>query len=218
MSDSLTKINQLKHIESFIQTNLYKGYIFIDKAGEIINHFYIGDTPPNVPLISPSGMTILKPNNITAELTVAPNAVWEHFLNPNSLDQIATSYSKNLIDIVSILKVDKVTRVGWRNYFVYEYDSIGDREQSLKKFSVEEALKAQAASYSFELKNFISTLSISKISKNDQKQTPAILIDIDTYIVHDKPGGMKEAESELIEIRKAIQSPELLEKINLLIK
>lgn len=218
MSGSITKLNQLKHIESFIQTNLYKGYTFIDKAGEIINNYYIEDVPPKVPLISPSGMSILKPDKLTEELTVSPGAVWTHYLNPNSLDQIATHYTKNLKNIASILRVDKATRVGWRNYFVYEYQSHSDRDQSLKKFSVSDTLRVQVASYAFELKNFASTISISKISKNDPKQTPAILIDVDTYMVYDKPSGMTEAESELIAIRKAIQSPELLEKINLLIR
>src|SRR5438094_489759 len=117
MLNRLTKINQLRNIESFIQVNLFKGYTFIDKAGEIINHFYRDKVPPIVPQISPNGMVIIKPDNITEELKVAPDAFWARYLNPNSLDQIASSYSKNLIDIVSILKVDEVPRVGWRNYF-----------------------------------------------------------------------------------------------------
>src|SRR6266702_1722387 len=172
MANRLTKINQLNNIESFIQVNLFKGYTFIDKAGEIINHFYINQVPPTVPGISPNGMIIKKPNDRTEELKVAPDAIWSHYLNPNSLDQIATLYSKNFQDIASIMNVNKITRVGWRNYFVYEYNSLKDREQSLKKLTLDEAMKAELMVYSLMLKRVAVTLSISKLSKKDQKQTP----------------------------------------------
>ncbi len=218
MADKITKINKLRNIESFMQVNLFKGYTFIDKAGEIINHFYRNQDPPIVPEISPNGMVILRPDDITEELKVSPSAIWAHYLNPSSLDQVATFYSKNLIDIARILNVNKVTRVGWRNYFVYEYNNPKDREQSLRKLSVQEDMKVELAVYSITLSRVTITLSISKLSKKDQKQTPAVLIDIDAYIAYEKPNEITEAERDIAEIRRTIQSSELMDKINALIK
>ncbi len=201
-----------------MQVNLFKGYTFIDKAGEIINHFYRNQDPPIVPEISPNGMVILRPDDITEELKVSPSAIWAHYLNPSSLDQVATFYSKNLIDIARILNVNKVTRVGWRNYFVYEFNNPKDREQSLRKLSVQEDMKVELAVYSITLSRVTITLSISKLSKKDQKQTPAVLIDIDAYIAYEKPNEITEAERDIAEIRRTIQSSELMDKINALIK
>ena len=218
MTNRLTKINQLNNIESFIQVNLFKGYTFIDKAGEIINSFYRGQNAPIVPLISPNGMVIKKFDEITEELRVSPGDVWAHYLKPNSLDQIATSYLKNLKAITSIVNVDGVLRIGWRNYFVYEYGTIQDREQSFKKLTIDQSMKTALAAYSLDLKGVEVTISITRAAKKEEPQTPAVLIDIDAFIVHKEPCKLTEAEAEITEIRKVIQSAELLEKINLLIK
>ena len=86
MIDQLNKINKLKSIESFVQVNFVKGYKYVDRAGELVNFFYIDDAPKFA--MNLRGLTIYTPNQKIEEIKVSSESFWVHFIEPESLDLI----------------------------------------------------------------------------------------------------------------------------------
>ena len=216
MPNAIRKINQLKTLESFIQINFFKGFEYIDKAGKLINKFYKDDLPPQFS-VGLDGLVILKPNDITEELKISADGYWSHYTKPSSLDQVATFYSKYYDDVVNTLGVEKITRIGWRNYFVYEYQKSEERENALKKLNLGSELKIEACVFSLKTNEITSNIIIRRAVRNDSKKTPAILLDIDSFIVFKSPHPVKEGHKSLKEIRIMIQSDDFLKQINLIL-
>jgi hypothetical protein len=213
MANKIRKLNELNNIESFIQINLFKGFTYVDKAGELVNAFYKNTTPPQFSM-NLDGLIIVKPDDITEEIKISPIGYWAHYINPSSLDQISTMYLKPYENITKILDVGKITRVGWRNYFVYDYQNLAQREKALDKFSLKTELKIEVSVFTFQLNDISSTITIRKASKNDKKNTPSLLLDIDSFKNFVEPIPEKHGAKELVEIRKMLQSEEFIEKIN----
>ncbi len=217
MTKRVNKFNKLNNIESFIQVNLFKGFKYIDKAGELVNNFYKGNNSPQFTM-NLEGLVIFKPDDITEEIKITPLGFWAHYLKPASLDQISNSYIKSFDDVVKVLEVNKITRVGWRNYLVYEYSSVEDRENALKKFNLNTNIKIESLVYQFELDSINSVINIRKASKNDDKKTPALLLDIDSFVNFDNTTTLEKVSNELINIRKMLHSDNFLEEINTILK
>jgi hypothetical protein len=217
MATEVRKINHLKNIESFIQVNLFKGYVFADNAGSLVNSFFQNNQPPQFTL-GLEGLIISKPDNVTEEMKISSELLWTRYINPASLDQIANAHIKKLDLVSRILNVDSITRVGWRNYFVYEYRSEKERNRAFDKFSVGQRLSTELSAFKMALDKIYFSIIIRKINKNNPSKTPAILIDVDAFETYKEPESVTNTRKIINEIRQTIQSKEFLEEINQIIK
>jgi len=177
----IRKLSALKHPASFIQVNTIKGFKYIDKAGEIVNRYVVDEIPPQFSM-GLHGLIIEKPKEKIEELKVSPQVIWMKFQEPDSLDMIADIYSKESLEILKILGVDKVSRIGWRNYFIYEFKNEQEQKKylsSLHKISNQKLsllrLEVETNSY------FAANLIIQPVVKNDENKTRGVLFNIDVF-------------------------------------
>ncbi len=182
MTKVIHKLGKLVNPESFIQINTIKGFKYVDKAGEIVNYYHSHNTPP-VFNMNLDGLVIQKPRKNIELLKVTSQSIWMKFLDPDSLDLCISLFVKEIEHILSILQVEKISRVGWRNYFIHEFTSEQNQQSylgSLLNIKDNRLLLAQ-----FEIitkKDFNATLSFQPVTKNDPKTTPGVLFDIDIFL------------------------------------
>lgn len=174
MSNKIQKINNLKKHQGFVQLNFTKGFKYVDKAGEFINHFCKDNTFPDHAM-NPSGMVVRV--NEKTQLKTSPHHLWMHFIEPDTFDYQRREFGKKAILINSIFEPAKYTRIGWRNYLIYEsgetYPSIIPKD-FLKNSDFHEIV------FTKKLDNYNSRISVSKLV-DEVSDKKAILFDIDIY-------------------------------------
>lgn len=210
----IKKINDIEITEGFLQINLVKGYKYIDKAGEIVNYFHKEDGTPPKFTMDLSGLIIPNLDDKIDTLKISSNQFWANFKFPGSIEYMADNFSSKIKDVLNILEVSTIDRIGWRNYFVYEFKDEATREAVLQKFSVGDSLKLEQIMYSKEINGFNLNIQILKILTKES--LPGILIDIDTY-KKDKVNS-ETVKSELNKFKDLYRSKEFIELINLIIK
>jgi len=181
MSQTIKKLNNLKNPESFIQINTIKGYKYVDRAGEIVNAYHKKNSVPRF-VMTLNGLAIEQPMDKVDELKITPRIVWAKFSEIDSLDMVANLFSKEVEKILGIIEVEKVNRVGWRNFFVYEFPSKEKQEEYLKKFSIIENTKTLFTRLEIETKkDFDANLVLQPVIKDDEQKTHGILCDVDVF-------------------------------------
>lgn len=176
----ITKLNKLNNPESFLQINIVKGFKYIDLAGEIVNQYHKKDTPPKFRM-GLEGLVIENPLNYIDLLKVTPTIIWGKFSNNPSFDSILKIFNEQANNILQILKVDKINRIGWRNYFIYEVNQ-NKLDEYFKKYFQPNTLKI--TSYTSELvtnKDFKANLTVVPVVKNDSGSTKGLLFDVDIF-------------------------------------
>ncbi|MFC1616103.1 hypothetical protein ACFL21_03100 [Patescibacteria group bacterium] len=216
MSNDLKKINNLNLAESFLQVDFIKGFKYIDKAGEIINAFHQGNKAPFVSGIGIEGLIINDPDSNTKTVKVSPSMFWAHFLSPGSLDLANSQFEEKLGIIFDILDIEKIKRIGWRNYFIKEISNEVERDKITKKFSPSDDIVFQGGLFSCELKDIEINIRINKVQKDDA--TPALLFDIDCYQKNEDGIKVEEVNAKLSAIKNVLRSDDLLTILNQLIK
>jgi len=213
MSTKVQKINNLERLEGFIQLNFFKGFKYVDRAGEFFNHFCSSDNfPPHA--MDPTGMTV-KINEQT-QLKVSPHHLWMHFVTPDTFDYQSREFLKKAELVNSIFEPEKYTRIGWRNYLVYEcgseYPDIIPRD-CLKGGEFNEIV------FTKKIKEFDSKISVSKLIKKDV-DTKAILFDIDLFSEQNINRDKFSADIGALfrGMKNAYKSDSLLDTINDLLK
>lgn len=181
MTKTIAKLNKLKNPESFIQINTIKGFKYVDKAGEIVNAYHKKNTAPQFAM-GLNGLVIEEPKEKIDQLKVTAQVIWEKFSEIDSLDMISTLFSTDAENILKILEVDKISRIGWRNYFVYEFDSKEKQDEYLKKFTVIDSTKPSLVRLEIKTgKDFSANLMIQPVIKNDTDKTHGVLFDVDIF-------------------------------------
>ncbi len=181
MSKTIQKLNKLKNPESFIQINTIKGFKYVDKAGEIVNAYHKNNSAPKFQM-GLNGLIIEQPKDKIDELKVTAQVIWAKFSEADSLDSIATLFAKESEGILKILEVEKISRIGWRNYFVHEFLSKEKQDDYLKKFTVIENTKPTIMKLEIKTgKDFNANLMLQPVIKNDENKTSGILFDIDIF-------------------------------------
>jgi len=181
MSKTIQKLNRLKNPESFIQINTIRGYKYIDKAGEIINSYHRNKIAPQFQM-DLSGLVIEQPIDKIDILKVTSQVIWAKFNEIDSLDSISTLYGKESEKILKILEVDKISRIGWRNYFVYEFLSKEKQEEYLTKIVLIKSAIPSAIRLELKIgKDFSANLLLQPVVKNNTEKTTGILFDIDIF-------------------------------------
>lgn len=181
MSKTINKLNQLKNTESFFQVNTIKGFKYIDKAGEIVNSYHKKNEMPifNMNL---DGLVIEKPVDKVEQLKVTPTSIWMRFVEIDSLDNISRIYSKALQNVCDILSVEKANRIGWRNYFVYEFTEKKHEEKVIKNIQLFDLGKTEFIRIKIEnLKSFEAVLMLQLLAKAENPEKKALLFDIDLF-------------------------------------
>lgn len=212
MSKKIQKINNLKKLAGFVQINFSKGFKYVDKAGEFLNHFCDDDSFPKH-IMDANGMTI-KVNEKT-QLKVSPHHLWMHFVEPDTFDSQSREFIKKAILVNSIFQPETYTRIGWRSHLVFEcgdtYPDIIPKE-SLKGGEFSEVV------FTKKINKLDTRISVSKLVKEDT-DTKAILFDIDFSKKEDVSAEEFSKISKLLEeIETAYKSDDLLDLVNSLLK
>lgn len=181
MSNKIKKLNQLKNTESFLQANTIKGFKYIDKAGELVNLYYKKDVAPlfNMNL---DGLVIEKPIDKVEQLKITPISVWMRFTEIDSLDSISRIYDKELRGVCNILSVEKINRIGWRNYFIYEFTDPKQEETVLNNLKILNQTQTEFIRIKVKTtKSFEALLMLQILAKSDKPENKALLFDIDLF-------------------------------------
>lgn len=211
MSKKIQKINNLKKLEGFLQLNFVKGFKYVDKAGEFFNNFYEDGKFP-MHAMDPTGMTVKV--DAKTQLKVSPHHLWMHFVEPDSFDYQSREFMKKAELVNSIFEPEKYTRIGWRNYLVYEcgetYPDIIPKDCINGEFS--------EIVFTKKIESFDSRISVSKLVK-EGTNTKAILFDIDIFKKKDiNATDFNQISTFLKNIESAYKSDMLLEVVNDLLK
>ncbi len=197
-----------------MQIDSVKGYKYVDKAGEVINEFHTDNVAP-IFSMDYNGLVIINPADGIAEIKVSAEMFWSHFIEPNSLDAVADSYINKSETVLKILEVEKIKRLGWRTYFVKEYNSEEDREKVFNKFILNGNLKLEQALFVLNALDINFNIRIRKITKLLPSKSPGIMIDVDAFRIYKKTLEIEKIKNELfIDIKNGIRSEELLVAIN----
>ncbi len=181
MSKTIKKLNKLNNPESFIQINTIKGFKYIDRAGEIVNTHYKKNAPP-IFTMGLNGLVIEQPKHKIEQLKVTPQVIWMKFTEIDSLDMVANIFFEEAQKILQILEVERVNRVGWRNYFVHEFQNKAKQDEYLKKLAVIKDTKPSVVRLEIKTgKDFGANLILQPVIKNDTEKTTGILFDIDVF-------------------------------------
>lgn len=181
MGKAIQKLNKLKNPESFIQVNTIKGFRYVDRAGEIVNAYHKNNSAPQFTM-GLNSLVIEQPKDKIDEMKVTAQVIWAKFSEIDSLDMIANLFSREAENILQILEVKKISRVGWRNYFIHEFQNKEKQDEYLEKFTVIKDTKPSVVRLEVKTgKGFGANLMIQSVIKNDAKKTPGILFDIDVF-------------------------------------
>lgn len=210
----LDKITRLVIAESFIQVNFVQGYKYIDKAGEIVNYFHDSKKAPPAFTMGLNGLHIRNPIPSIQEIKISANAFWAHSVSPDSLEVVENFFTKKTQDIIEIMDVEEVSRIGWRNYFVYECQDEDEREKIIAKFVPISDFKFAESVYTGTCKSFSLNIRISKIEREAETPIPSLLIDIDIYKSYENFLSSSEISLAYLKSKETIRSDEFLKMIN----
>lgn len=213
MKQTINKIQKLSNIESFLQIHFIKGYKYVDKAGEIVNYFYKGNKEP-IFSMTMNGLDIFNPEEKIDSIKISPKSFWAHFLQPDSLEQMDSFFGAKAQDILKILEVSEISRIGWRSYLVHEFNNEEDRKKVLQKFVPIDNSDFEETSLTYLCKKVNLTIRLRKIVKNDDAALPSLLFDIDFYQKYEEPLGVDSIVLKLGEFKDVIKSDDVLLLIN----
>lgn len=181
MAKTIKKLTKLNNPECFIQVNTVKGFKYIDKAGEIVNFYHVDDIIPRFSM-GLNGLIIDKPKDKIDTLKVTSQMVWMKFSQIDSLDMVSDLFSKETKEVLSILEVKKLNRIGWRNYFIYEFSDQKKQEEYFAGLANTKAGKLSFIKLEIQhSENLNVNLRIQAVVKNDEQQTPGVLFDVDVF-------------------------------------
>lgn len=186
----IAKLSQLKHLASFFQVNLIKGYKYIDRAGEIVNIYHRNNTPPPFSM-DLDGLSIAQPLEDVAELRVTSKTFWMRF-EPGqtegeityiaaSLDHLIQTYSKEAKKVLDVLEVEEMSRIGWRNYFAFDFNNKEESENYWKSLTPNPELSLNQLTFTLQEDEIKGKLVITRAIKkeDDKEEVHSVLFDID---------------------------------------
>jgi len=212
MCDKIKKLNNLKRPESFIQINTVKGFKYIDRAGEIVNLYHKKNGPPDFRM-GLEGLDITKPKDKIAVLKITPQILWMKFTEVDSLDMVSNLFSTEAKEILSILDIEKIARIGWRTYFIYEFSNPSDQTKCFKKLTNLDDGQVEFVKLAIETqKKFKLMLRVQPVVKTEDQNTHSILFDVDIF----ESGEFTEGriDSKLKEFNNYLKNENFLATLN----
>lgn len=182
MIKKIKNINELKNPESFIQVNTVKGFKYIDKAGEIVNTYHEDETKIPVFTMDLKGLVINTPKNNINQLKISADTIWAKFIELPSIDIASQNFLPETIRILSILDVEKVNRIGWRNFFILDVKDKNNLNDYFKKMFNSKKIKLSLIKGKVKIDDSLYLeIIIQPVVKNNSKKTLGILFDVDIY-------------------------------------
>jgi len=177
----IRKIGNLKFSESFIQINTIRGFKYTDKAGEIVNSYYLDDIPPKVNMVL-SGLVITNPVKKITQLKITNQQIWAKFDEAGTLDEVSALFCKESRKILPILEIDTLSRIGWRNYFIHEFGSNQEPADYFSGIADIEGAKLNHLKLKLDTgSKYEATLVIEPLALESGNDIKAVLFDIDVY-------------------------------------
>lgn len=215
MAVKINKLTKLKNPESFLQLDTVKGFKYIDKAGELVNLYVTNNKPPKFQM-DLSGLIVDNPTKKISQLKVSPDMVWSNFKEISSLDEISLSFLNEVTPILDILEITQLKRIGWRNYFIYEFKNFDERDKYFKALNKLNPNKSEVTSLSLRIlssSDLKGNLLIQAVKKNEDFSKVAVLFDVDIFL--EGVFDVSDLKSKLTTIRQYLTSEEgLLALIN----
>lgn len=208
MSKKINKISNLKHLESFLQINYLKGFKYIDKVGEVLNLYQSesGEIDYNM---NPEKLIIPKPIEGIAEIKVSNVDLWCHYIDPNNLGEAERKFIKEAEKILKIIEIEKVIRVGWRNYFIHELSSKPENLNLLTKIS---KASTEELHLKLNLSDDIKSTARIKLLKQKDNDKKVLFFDLDTYV--EKKLDLTESFKFFNKLKQSIESKDTLSLLN----
>lgn len=181
MSEIVKKITKLNNPESFIQINTVKGFKYVDKAGEIVNNYYLKNNIPKLDM-GLNGLTIFQPKEKIDQLRVTPQVIWMKFVEVDSFDMILTLFIEEVEKTLIILDVDKISRIGWRNYFIFNFKNKENQQEYFNKLSKFKGGKLSSIKFEINTeKKFNLFLELLPVVKKGKEEIFGVLFDVDIF-------------------------------------
>ncbi|MDO8592984.1 MAG: hypothetical protein Q7R92_04440 [bacterium] len=213
MKHEIKKLNRLKHTDSFMQINYSRGFKFIDRAGELVNLFYTEIKEPPYQMTQRELIVKEKIDDYRM-YRIAVNNFWYHDSDPQNLGDLLNIFLKKSKDVLEVLEIGEITRIGWRNYFVYEFQSTEEKNKVFSKLVSFEGLELSNLSFKKNINGYICNFNIKSAEKQDENKTAAIIFDIDCFHVYKETIGQKLVNEKLKAIKDLFYSDNFLSVIN----
>ena len=216
MNSLIKDIKNLNKAEGFMQLNLIKGYSFTNKSGEIANYF--ADRDPNADFsLTFNNFVIKQPEEKVEGIRISSSSFWMHFISPESFELMNDHFNKIANDVLGILEIEKIRRIGWRNFFVYEFPNDAERDNSLEKHTSTKGLRLQEVLFASEVSDIQLAIRLRKVVKTDSAAIPGLLIDVDAYREYKDGLPIAEIPANLSDFKKMMRSEEFLRMLNILL-
>jgi len=177
------KFSNLIRGDSFLQTNYFKGYKYIDKAGELINIYVTKKNPLVNARVGINGLVISKPQTNIEELKISHQFFWMRFTDTSlDLKTFKRIYSDELKKINKTINFEYITRIGWRNYLIYEFIKENQKEKTYKKLNF--IANTETDNVKLIIKddlNIKASLTLQKVKRTDDEKKFALLFDLDIF-------------------------------------
>lgn len=212
----IKKFTDLELGQSFMQVNLIEGYKYVDRAGEIVNYFHSDNKPPRFDM-NLNGLVIFNPESSVQQFKVSSVNTWASFLRPASLEVMESFFVRCNVDVLNIIEVETVNRVGWRHNLVHAFKNEAERDQCFKKFGGIANTNVEDITLRSKIENTSLTLRLKQIVSKDDKPYPGILLDADFYQDYSVPVKTERVSTALAEFKKNIRSDTFLDLVNKII-
>lgn len=179
MPKEIEKIGQMNYLQSFLQMNLIKGFKYIDKAGELVNN-YTGDKPLQFEM-NLDGLVIEKPKSGIDQIKISPHQLWMKILSPGSLDQPVDTFIHEAEKTLGILGVNKISRIGWRNYFAIDLANDQERSDLFNRLLILKNTDLTQIKIDVKAMGIAAAVFINQVHKKDEAKTPGVLFDVDVF-------------------------------------
>ena len=128
------------------------------------------------------GLVIPHPRDRILDLKITSRSVWMRFTEIDSLDMASDLFYREAKTILSILDVERLSRIGWRNYFVYEFGSQELHKAYIDKLGVLQDCEISKLTVKLSTRaDFDAILALDPVARRDEPQALGILFDVDVY-------------------------------------
>jgi hypothetical protein len=212
MSKKKIKFKDLIKAESYLQINLIKGFTYVDSAGKILNLYAEENRVPDH-RVGLQGMVISQPTKDISEIKISSEVIWAKFNKIDSLDFITNKFISEAKRICRILDVERINRIGFRNFFVHEFKKEDDMQNKLNSMVNLDKLTLEEIRGKYKLSSeFESVLFIKSVVKNDKTKQKGIGIDVDNF--SKKVENIEDAEVVLKSINRSFKETNFEDLIN----
>ncbi|MDD3150642.1 MAG: hypothetical protein PHV68_07380 [Candidatus Gastranaerophilales bacterium] len=215
MKREIKKLNELGHLDSFMQVNYLRGFKFIDNAGEIVNKFYLSDEEPFYKMTQRE-LIIKEKISDLKEYKITVNNLWYHDAEPQNLGNLIDQFLLKSDDVLKILNIDEIIRVGWRNYFVYEIKDVNEKNRIFSNLSQLKDCELLNVSFKKNIKDFTCFFNVKSAEKQNENKKLAIIIDVDCFQKYENKNfiGCNEIGNKFKNIKEIIYSDIFLDIVN----